>query len=210
MKGIIIAGGRTEGNINKYIDTDTFVVCADSGYLYAEKNGIKVDILIGDFDSMEKPLNPACEVITHPVQKNATDTQLCIDYLALKGIKDIVLFGAFGGERIDHSIANVQLLEYALNINIRLKIIDGLTEVYMIDSSRAIIHGEKGDIVSVFAVDAADGISYKGLKYPLKNASLSRSVPYCVSNAMIDSTAEIEVKKGKVIIVHIRGEQSER
>ncbi len=210
MKGVIIAGGRIEDNINKYIDTDTFVVCADSGYVYAVKNGIKTDVLIGDFDSIKKPINPACEVITHPVQKNATDTQLCIDYLSLKGIKDIILFGAFGGDRLDHSIANLQLLEYALNVNVHLKIIDGLTEVYMINSSSVTIYGEKGDIVSVFAVDAADGISYKGLKYPLKNASLSRSVPYCVSNAMIGNTAEIEVKKGKVIIVHIRGEQSER
>ena len=209
MKGIIIAGGRIEGNINKYIDSDTFVACADSGYLYAEKNGINTDVLIGDFDSMKKPINPTFEVITHPVQKSATDTQLCIDYLALKGIKNIILFGAFGGERIDHSIANFQLIEYASNINVNLKIIDGVTEMCMIDSSHVTLYGEKGDTVSVFALDVANGISYKGLKYPLKNASLSRSDPYCVSNAMIENTAEIEVKKGKIIIVHIRGEQSE-
>ena len=206
MKGVIIAGGSIKGDIKKYIGKETLVVCADSGYIYAKEHNIFVNALIGDFDSMKMPENADCEIIKYPVCKDATDTQLCIDYIESKGIKDVILFGALGGKRADHSIANIQLLEYASDKKISMKIVDNLTEIFLLDSSKINIKGNKGDIISVFALDTAEGISYKGLKYKLNGASLSRSITYCISNSFAENEAEIEVKRGKLIIVHLRGE----
>ena len=208
MRGIIIAGGHIDEkeNIKKYIKDSTFVVCADSGYIYAKKNNIKPHILVGDFDSMKKPVSADFEIITHPIEKDATDTQLCIDVLADKKISEVLMFGALGGQRFDHSIANLQLLEYALNKGVNLKIIDFMTEIFMLDGGETEITGEIGDTVSVFAYDRAEGLTYEGLKYKLSDGELRRDNPYCVSNSMICPKAKITVKKGKIIVIHIGGE----
>lgn len=208
MKGIIIAGGYIDKNenIKKYIDSDTFVVCADCGYVYAKEHNISADVLVGDFDSMDKPQKGGFEIVTHPVEKDATDSQLCIDVICEKNITECLLFGALGGKRFDHAVANLQLLEYALNKGVKLKIIDYLTEVFLLDGGKAEIEGEIGDTVSVFALDCAEGLSYEGLKYELTGGRLTRDNPYCVSNSMVCKKAKISLKKGKIIIIHIGGE----
>ncbi len=210
IKGVIIAAGDNKNNVPlaELIGEDDIVVCADGGYRYAKEQNLKVSAIIGDFDSMNQPdVMDSTEIITYKVEKDETDTQLCIDYLAKKGVKEILLLGALGGERFDHSIANIQLLEYALEKGILMKIADGNTEMFINADETTEIEGTEGDIVSVFALDIAEGISYKGLKYSLENGSLSRKVPYCVSNSMVDTKCIITVKKGRVLIIHIGGEK---
>lgn len=210
-KGIVIAGGSfADGkNIKKYINKDTVVVCADAGLLHAESAGIKPDAVIGDFDSMPKPEGGEYELICHKAEKDETDTQLCIDYLLEQNIRKIYIFGALGGARIDHSIANIQLLEYGKDRGAEVVIKDKATDIFLIDSESVSVAGHPGDTLSVFALNKAEGIYYKGLKYPLENGILTSGVPYCVSNSFAEEKAFVSVKKGKLLIIHIGGEKLE-
>ncbi|MDP4118773.1 MAG: thiamine diphosphokinase [Bacillota bacterium] len=217
MKGIIIAGGSLSGvnEIKKYLTADTIVVCADAGYNHIKDSDIKPDAVIGDFDSMKPDFSGRLtdknnfEIITYKIEKDETDTQLCIDYLAKRGVKEITLLGALGGKRIDHSVANIQLIEYSMNKGIFMKIADGMTQIFMLSGkNETIITGKAGDIVSVFALDKASGLTYEGLKYPLTNAVVMRNLPYCVSNSMISNTCKISVEAGKILIMHIGGENN--
>ena len=50
-----------------------FVIAADAGYRVCRKEGIQPDLLLGDFDSMERPAD--CAVLCGlPVEKDDTDT----------------------------------------------------------------------------------------------------------------------------------------
>ena len=50
-----------------------YIICADSGFKYAERLGLKPDILLGDFDSYSAVGNEAENVITLPAEKDDTD-----------------------------------------------------------------------------------------------------------------------------------------
>ena len=95
------------------IDKGDLVIGADKGYLTLVENGIRPDVVIGDFDSYDGKID--CEeIIKFPVKKDYTDSDLAIKYAIEKGYKRIVVFGAIGGV-LDHTIANVALVaQYAI------------------------------------------------------------------------------------------------
>ena len=57
------------------------VMAADGGYKYLKRSKINCDIIIGDFDSMEKP--DFKNVITLPKEKDVSDMEECMRYALL-------------------------------------------------------------------------------------------------------------------------------
>ena len=92
-------------------NADDLVIAADAGYLNLQKAGIKPDVIIGDFDSAKKPETEA-QVEAFPVLKDDTDTMLAIRYGFRSGYNRFEIYGGIGGERTDHTVANIQSLAY--------------------------------------------------------------------------------------------------
>ena len=107
---VIIAGGDVTGRIE--IPEGALVLCADCGYAHARRQGITPDVLIGDFDSFTDALPEGIEILRLPVEKDVTDTFRCVQYGEEHGFTRFHIYGAIGGERIDHSIASLQMLRY--------------------------------------------------------------------------------------------------
>ena len=208
-KGIIIAGGTISGDISEYLNENDFIVCADSGYKYAFSKGIKPNLIIGDFDSAEIPADFP-EIIKLNIDKNDTDTQHCIDYLKSINIKDIIIFGATGGDRIDHTFANFQLLEYGDNKGLNITLINENSKISLLNKGTLKIKGNISDIVSVFALNIAEGVTYSGLKYPLNNGIIKSDNPYGISNELVETEGFIKVKKGKLLIIYTGGGNIEK
>ena len=87
-----------------------FVLCADGGWEIARGMGVRPDLVIGDFDSSAQPGDGAVERV--PVEKDDTDTMLCVKRGLAMGFDDFLIVGGFGG-RTDHTLANIQSLHYA-------------------------------------------------------------------------------------------------
>ena len=106
MKCTIVSGApETELEyMEKYFD-NSYIICADSGYRKCEKLGIKPDLVIGDFDSSDKP-NFDCETIALDVRKDDTDTFFCVKTAVKKGFDEIVILGGIGS-RLDHTYSNI-------------------------------------------------------------------------------------------------------
>ena len=71
------------------------------------------DVLIGDFDSA-KNFEKVKDRIEYPKRKDFTDGELAVAYAVDNGYEDIVLI-AMTGDRFDHSIADILLLEKCKN-----------------------------------------------------------------------------------------------
>jgi len=208
--GVVISGGYISPKLDiKNFVQDKVVVCADSGYVYALNNCIKPCAVLGDFDSLPENVDlneKSFEVLRFKVEKDQSDTQLCIDYLADLGVAEIYVFGALGGNRFEHTVANLQLLEYGIKKGIRICIKEENTEVFLISNETVKIKGNKDDYLSVFALHRAENICYKGLKYGLENGCIESYLPYGLSNVMLEDSAEISVEKGELLIIHTGGE----
>ena len=96
----IIGGGDFDGLFDE-IKKDDLVIAADRGYTLAKDKNIKVDYVIGDFDSSTKP-SDAKVVSLNPI-KDFTDTVAAIEMAKDMGYKSIIIYGGLGG-RESHTI----------------------------------------------------------------------------------------------------------
>ncbi len=183
------------------LDKNSYILCADNGYSYAKQCGITPDLIIGDFDSYKGNLPDNIPVITVPSEKDDTDTGLCLSYAIEHGFDDIIIYGGLGG-RLDHTIANLQLIAAAAEKGISIRILDVSDQAYAICCSSIEIPRRDDCYISVFsASDISKGVSESGVKYCLDNHSLTRDFPLGVSNEFKDDKALISVKKGTLIII---------
>ena len=98
--------------IKSYLRPDDFYICCDGGLDHAENLGIKPNLIIGDFDSHEKP-QPKIETIQLPCEKDDTDSFYACKEAIRRGFNDFLLLGVIG-QRFDHSLVNISLIVRSL------------------------------------------------------------------------------------------------
>ncbi len=198
MRAVIIAGGNVcREQLGKFLREDDYIICADSGFDRA--GDINPDMLLGDFDSIaEFPENVESE--RFPVKKDFTDSELAVRYALEKGYKELLLFGFTGG-RMDHTIANLGLLEYIEKMGGEGIIIDRNSEIRLLGRSCR-LSGKPGDLVSILPLDEElCGVRTEGLEYPLAGETLYRYECRGVSNVMTGNTCLIETAGGKGFVI---------
>lgn len=178
-----------------------FVIAADGGYKHLEKNGIKPDAVIGDFDSLGFSPEGDNVIKLNPI-KDITDMKAAVDYGADRGYKEFCIYGACGG-RIDHTFANFQLAAYLVKKEYRVKIFDGNTVITAISNGAVEFDARMKGYISVFShTDISDGVTIEGLKYELNYAKLSNTEALGVSNEFIGKKSRVSVKNGILMIVY--------
>jgi len=200
---LIFAGGDAPdvGLLQELPDSDV-VVAADSGYDHAVGLGLRVDVLVGDMDSITStPLPRHVVVERHPTDKDATDLELALDFVARDSPDRVVVVGGSGG-RVDHELATAGLM-----CSSRWPSIDDLDWVsnrgwiYVI-RERRIIHGDKGSSLSLVPLGgSARSVTTKGLKWELKGETIEAGSTRGVSNVMTGPTVDIAVEDGCLLAV---------
>lgn len=201
-KCIIIGAGELFGAPEKIAsaNNDVLVIAADGGYRYCLKLGIKPDVIIGDFDSLEeKPEN--CFLVCLPIEKDDTDTLAAIRYGLSENCEEFHIFGGTGG-RFDHTFANMQCLVF-LSVQNKRGFLYGNGYVATAVTNGAISFSEDASgTVSVFSAgDTAKGVSETGLKYSLENAEIHNDFPIGVSNSFTGRKSRINVDKGTIFVI---------
>jgi len=198
---IIIAGGDVKEPI--HLDNrERLIICADGGYRHALKQGIKPDVLIGDFDSYTDNLPDDIEIVRLPVEKDVSDTWAAVQYGKEQGIKIFEIYGGCGGDRIDHTIANLQLMHYIAS--------EGMSGFLRYGNQKLVtvcpgvefpVQAVTFPYFSVFALsDVCKGVTIKGAKYPLKNAELTNRFPLGLSNECREDVL-VSVREGSLLLV---------
>ncbi|MBQ7117930.1 MAG: thiamine diphosphokinase [Clostridia bacterium] len=181
---------------------DDCIICADGGYRYKELLGRECDCVVGDFDSFGTVPETDKKIVA-PCEKDETDMMLAVDTGYAKGYRDFILFGALGGERSDHSVANIQLLHYIASKGAKGTIIHGDEVFTAFKNDTLYLENNLKGYISVFSLsDESRGVTLKNLKYTLENAVLHSFNPVGVSNEFIGERAEISVKDGVLLAVY--------
>ena len=200
---VIIAGGDLPGTIE--IPEQTLVICADCGLRHARRLGIVPDVIVGDFDSYTEELPAGCEILRLPVEKDVTDTMQAVLYGEERGCRVFHIYGVFGGARIDHSLANIQMLHTMQTRGLKGVLHHGGTTVETQSPEEGTRRYARfdGDF-SVFSLtDKSEGVTIRGCKYPAERITLQNCFPLGVSNCITADFAEISVEKGLLLIVRI-------
>jgi thiamine pyrophosphokinase len=227
MRAYIFTGGTVNTKaISVSPEENDIVIAADSGYRTAEALGIKVDILIGDMDSLKHtPKNTdEMEIIRLPEEKDVTDTQAAVELAIEKGAEGIYVIGGIGS-RLDHTMSSIAILErieslfsaplgkrrrfFGLNKQAKAArmvdayITNGYNRIRFLRNNSVIIpKSPHFRYLSILSVDErAKGVTIDGCKYPLNGATLNRLEQYAVSNEITGNCAFVAVERGAIYIV---------
>ena len=183
-------------------DDKDYIICADGGYKYKSLLGRECDMVVGDFDSFGRVPETENKIVA-PTVKDETDMMLAVTLGLEKGYRDFVLLGALGGERNDHSVANIQLLHYITSKGARGTIYHG-DEVFTAFSDGTLKLGaELKGYISVFSLsNESRGVTIENLKYTLDNATLYSYMPIGVSNEFLGKESRITVRDGALLIIY--------
>ena len=206
MRAFIYTGGtvRTEA-ITEHPKPDDLSIAADSGYHTAVALGERIDLLLGDFDSIgDVPRDSGIEIQQVPAEKDYTDTQLAVEIAIDRGATDIIIIGGLSG-RLDHTLSTLAILEELHARKVYGTVTDGQSRARYMKSSSTLIARSPDKYLSIIAADeVVKGVDIEGCKYPLKKATLRRCHQFAVSNEITGNVAFIAVKKGGVYIIESR------
>lgn len=182
------------------------IVAADGAWAKAVEAGIPVDRVIGDLDSLTRAeratlLASDTEVEIHEPEKDLTDLVLVLDHALSLSPAKLVVFGAFGG-RIDHTLANVLLLERAAERGVEVELIADRETAWLIRGDFTLPIGRAGDRVSLIPLSEEAVVRTDGLRYRLDDEPLVRASAHGVSNVIDGLPVRIAVRSGTLLVVH--------
>jgi thiamine pyrophosphokinase len=203
---LVFAGGdRPPARLDERLPRDALVIGADSGIEHAQSFGRRVEIAVGDFDSVDPDALARAEqagarVERHPRDKDATDLELALDLATREGLTGATIVGGHGG-RLDHFAANLLLLGAPRFAELDLDAWFGIAHVTVVRGT-AHVGGPPGSTVSLLALGGrADGVTTTGLRYPLRDAPLLPGSTLGVSNELDGPTAEVSLRSGVLLVI---------
>ena len=207
MRAYIYVGGdiRAEGITETPAEGD-LVIAADAGYENARLLDVTPTVALGDFDSFaESELPTELKTLQFPPEKDLTDSQLAVAYAIEQGATELVIIGGLSG-RLDHTLSNLAILEDLSQKKLRGLINDGFNRARFLRNDSTILL--KAPQFRYFSLLAADerlrGVELDGCKYPLKNATVTRTSQFAVSNEIEGNCAFISVRRGGMWIIESR------
>lgn len=203
--------GREQQYLHKLLShrQEMMWIAVDGGIDFFVKHDFVPDLWIGDMDSFDETrveLQYLQRIPTEcirrvPVEKDDTDMALALETAHAAGCDEILLFGGIGGNRLSHTMANIQLMhDYAtqgchiqtIGENIRMEV--------MVPGVKAFATDMQGHI-SIFALtDFAKSVQIQGMKYDYKG-DLSNRRALGVSNSFIGCSSSIELSKGALLLI---------
>lgn len=204
----IVAGGPIENlpTLNKKTN-DEIWIAVDRGLEHLLHFQIEPNYVIGDFDSMSLATKNNIDqslMIQFPKEKDETDLELALIYAMSKRPNEIVIYGATGG-RLDHELANLQLLSICLRDKINSYIVDKRNRITLKKPGSYVLESSSYKYVSFLSLyEHVKGLTLKGFKYDLENVLLKNGSSLCISNELISKRGTYSFSSGILIVVESR------
>jgi thiamine pyrophosphokinase len=200
VTGKIAEGGRLS-DIYAARDGD-FVAAVDGGVRLARDCGIKPEVAIGDFDSMDidEVADAGIDTIKLPSAKADTDTFAAAKHGVKLGYKNFLIAGGLSG-RLDHTIANLQTLAYLSAAGYEAEAIDYKNRARMLAKGETIQVGNREKYFSVYSFAGEARVTIRNARWNLDAEKITNKFPVGTSNEPLSPGSEIQCEEGTVLVV---------
>lgn len=208
MRAVLFVNGIIDdpARLRSLIRADDYLVAADGGARHCLAAGHTPHVVVGDLDSLEPEVVARLEaqgvaIERHPPSKDKTDLELAVERAIRDGADDILLVGALGG-RLDQSLANVLILAQK-RWPARLRVVEANEIAQVIrDGDCLTLEATPGSTVSLLPLSAqVTGVTYRGLLYPLEDATLELGSTRAISNEVAQTPATVHIGTGIALVV---------
>lgn len=205
MSVVVVVAGGPEPPPTVPLPPGATVIAADGGVELARALGLRVELAVGDFDSVaEEPLAAIERVERHAVEKDATDLELALAAALELGPERIVVLAGAGG-RLDHLFGGLLLLAADAYAGVRVDAQVGDAAVHVVRGERT-LHGRSGELISLLAAHGpAVGVVTEGLVYPLRGETLEPGSTRGVSNVFDLPDVSVSLERGVLLAVRPSG-----
>lgn len=211
--------GKESGLLKKLLKAeDVYSVAVDGGIGFFLQNGLRPCCFLGDMDSVPEEGEKICSYLKlpekrffrAPVMKDDTDMALAAEKAWEAGCEEILVFGGLGGERISHTIANIQLMQAYEKKGCHMMMISETCRMEVLRKGIKAFSKEMKGLVSVFSLsDVAEDVEIEGLQYGYKG-NLFNDYSLGVSNAFTGNGGRISIKgEGMLLLVYENDETGE-
>lgn len=188
---------------------DGTIIAADGGANFLLKHNIVPDVLIGDFDSISesslRELRTRSEVVQFPKEKDETDSELSLDYCADEHYDFVTMVNAVNG-RLEHSLANIFLIENFVQKGLSIYCINKENEIFVLHGPDELeLSSKKGAEISLIPLTEQVKMEFiKGFKYSLQKEILHRNHTRGISNVAENEKLSVKISSGILLIIRGR------
>ena len=172
--------------------------CVDGGADKLITMGYTPNVILGDLDSIDKEKKVYNSTIVYLEDQSKNDLEKSISWCVKQGIKELELFG-FSYGRDDHHLANLFIMK-DFSDKVRMKMYTDKSLIFCINEHSTFL-SKANQTVSIFTFTNKTTITTTGLKYALKNSSLTYP-SQGVSNLAIGSSFSVTVSDWTFIIIN--------
>lgn len=201
---VIVSACPVSGTLAAQLRGDDYLIACDAGYRNCTQLGRRPDIIVGDFDSAPRPQTEE-GVVVLPHVKDDSDTEYAAKLATQKGFDEVLMLGALGGKRLEHTLANLCTGLGLEQRGIRVTLLDERSRItYVRPGETRCYHKGEYFFFSVFPLEGrAEGVCERGAFYELTDAVLTAGFPLGVSNEYAPGSDCITVstRTGALVIV---------
>ena len=200
-RAVILSACSVSCEMQRYLQEDDFIIACDAGYRNAEALACKPSLIVGDFDSAPNPNFKDTVVLPHI--KDDTDTQYAAAWAADHGAEEVLMLGALGGKRLEHTISNLSTGLYLEKRGVRAVIANEQSEIhYLMPGKELTLQKENWMYFSIFPLEGKlEGVYIRGAFYPLEQAALTMDYPLGVSNEFVQPQVKVGCSEGIGIVI---------
>lgn len=185
--------------LGQLLEWSPLVIVLDSAMERVVELGIKVDVLLGDFDrgfnpEIYKTTQYPIEIV-HAPNQDKTDLEKAFDYLIKRKIPAANVIWATG-KRADHTISNVTNIVRYRDF-LKIVILDDHSKIFLLPKKFKKWYTANTPI-SLIPIGEVSGISSENLVYPLQNDTLTMGYRSGSSNRV--------AQDGLISITHSEGD----
>ena len=197
-KCLIFCAGGFDGLCGP-VNPGDFILAADGGLTHLKELGLKPDEILGDFDSLGYTPDSAR---VFPVEKDDTDAMLAVRRGLALGFREFHLYGGLDGDRLDHTVANYQLLQFLADRDAFGYLLGREWTVTVLQNGTLTFPKTADGLISLFCMGRdAKNVTLRGLKYTLTGGTLTAGFPLGVSNHFTGEQASVTVENGSLLVM---------
>lgn len=204
----IVTGGTLDSGFlaeTLRLHEEDCLIVVDGALEVTHALGLVPDYIVGDFDTVNQTLLQYYEedkILRHVPEKDQTDTELAVETALSHGYRKLRLFGAVGS-RLDHSLANIFLLERIRKQHADAVICNENNRLYFREQDFCINKEEQyGNYVSLLPLtECVKDVTLSGFKYSLDHRDFFRDTTLGISNEIVDEEAVVRFSDGVFIVV---------
>mgnify|MGYP002621413645 FL=1 len=179
------------------------LIAADSGMRHAAALGLTPELWTGDFDSVEEGLcafHADIPMEIFPPEKDQTDGEIAVEAALKRGATELVLVGAFGGERADHAYLHLAAAVRLAGEGVSCVLTSGVQEGVPLVPGEVSFDYEEGTLFSVLAFSDLAGLTLSGAKWPLQDRFVPFGSSLTLSNE-VRGGLTVRLSEGRALLV---------